>query len=86
FKGVEAREVTIEVKSLRGTSCAYGLKRGERYVVYAFSDPKNEKVLYTGVCSRTKIATNEYAKEDLEFLRNLPPPGTGGNITGLIHV
>lgn len=86
FKGVEAEEVTILIDSNKGTSCGpYGLKRGERYLVYAYPDQKNEKVLYTGVCTRTKLTSAEYAKEDLEFLRNLPPPGVGGNITGLIY-
>lgn len=86
FKGNEAAEITIKVDSEKGTSCGpYGFKRGERYVVYAYVDEKNENILYTGACTRTKTTNSEYAKDDLNFLRNLPPPGTGGNISGLIY-
>ena len=85
FKGKEANEVTIGISSNKGTSCGpYGLKRGERYVVYAYASEQDEKQLYTGVCTRTGRVSSKYAKEDLDFLRNLPPAGVGGNLHGRI--
>src|SRR5262245_44592224 len=67
FKGTNAEELTIEIDSNEGTSCGpYGLKRGERYVVYAYAANANEKHLSTGVCTRTNITASEYAKEDLD--------------------
>src|SRR6185436_18378854 len=84
FKGTATEEITIEVASHKETSCGpYGLTRGERYVVYAYAD-KEGKNLYTGVCTRTKEADSKYAKEDLDFLRNLPPPGVGGTLRGRV--
>lgn len=84
-KGVVANETTIEIASMNGTSCGpYGLKRGERYIVYAYSNKKDETTLYSGVCTRTAPVISSYAKEDLDFLRNLPPAGAGGNLRGRI--
>ena len=85
FKGDVANETTIEIASMNGTSCGpYGLKLGERYIVYAYGSEKDEKILYSGVCTRTGPVSSSYAKEDLDFLRNLPPAGTGGNLRGRI--
>jgi hypothetical protein len=85
FKGGVEDEVTIKIASNVGTSCGpYGLQRGERYVVYAYADQRDEKILYSGVCTRTVTTGSKYAKDDLDFLRNLPPPGVGGNIRGRI--
>ena len=84
FKGSETNGITVHIESNEGTSCGpYGLTRGERYIVYAYAS-QDDKVLYTGVCTRTKTVASEYAKEDLDFLRNLPPPGVGGEIQGEI--
>lgn len=85
FKGKEVGEVTVVINSHMQTSCGpYGLKRGERYLVYAYASEEGEKQLYTGVCTRTTTVSSEYAKEDLDFLRNLPPAGSGGNLQGRI--
>ena len=84
FKGSQVPEITLQINSNKDTSCTYGLKRGETYVVYAHFDEK-ENTLFTFVCSRTKIARSEYAKADLNFLMNLPPAGSGGNLRGLIY-
>lgn len=85
FKGDVAGEVTIQIASMNGTSCGpYGLTRGERYIVYAYGSKKDEKTLYSGVCTRTTPVSSSYAKEDLDFLRNLPPAGAGGNLRGRI--
>ena len=85
FKGKESEQVTVEIQSARGTSCGpYGLTRGERYLVYAYGSTEVETTLNTGVCTRTSPVTSKYIKEDLDFLRNLPPAGSGGNVEGRI--
>ena len=83
FKGDLAKEVTVEVHSDRDNSCGpYGLQRGERYLVYAHASEREPNLLHVGSCNKTKLVDS--ATEDLEFLRNLPPPGTGGTLRGLI--
>ena len=85
FKGNETEQITIGIASMDGTSCGpYGLRRGLRYLVYAYTNKDDDKVLYSGVCTRTQTVTSEHVKEDLEFLRNLPPRGVGGNMRGRI--
>jgi hypothetical protein len=85
FKGELVGEVTLEVASMRGTSCGdYGLRRGIVYLVYGYASSENPNTLHTGVCTRTVEAASKYAKEDLDFLRNMPPPGTGGNLRGRV--
>jgi prealbumin domain-containing protein len=85
FKGSLGGETTVEIASMKGTSCGdYGLKRGEHYIVYAYAGDKDPDTLYTGVCTRTAPADSNWAKEDLDFLRNLPLPGTGGNLEGRV--
>src|SRR5262249_36895932 len=54
FKGSLGSEATIEVASMQGTSCGpYGLKRGERYIVYAYAAEQQTDILHSGVCTRT---------------------------------
>jgi hypothetical protein len=85
FKGDVAGEVAIEIAGMNGTSCGpYGLIRGGRYIVYAYGSENNKKTLHSGVCTRTAPVSGSYAKEDLDFLRNLPPAGAGGNLHGRI--
>ena len=85
FKGELVGEVIVEVASMRGTSCGdYGLRRGIVYLVYGYASSENPNTLHTGVCTRTVEAVSKYAKEDLDFLRNMPPPGTGGNLRGRV--
>jgi hypothetical protein len=83
FKGITGTEITITVLSMKGTSCGdYGLERGQRYLVYASSSQTG--ALTDGPCSRTR--TVEDAREDLEFLHNLPRQGTGGRLSGHVGV
>lgn len=85
FKGDMVGETTIQIASMKDTSCGpYGLRRGERYLVYAYSSEEDENTIYSGVCTRTMLVSSNYAKEDLDFLRNLPAAGTGGNLQGSI--
>lgn len=59
FKGNISTETTIGIASMKGTSCGdYGLKRGELYVVYAYGSEKDEKLLYSGVCTRTSTVNS----------------------------
>lgn len=83
FKGVTSTEITIFVLNAKGTSCeGTSLARGARYLVYAYS---SERIgLSIGPCSPTKLV--EEAKEDFEFLRNLPAPGVGGRLQGQVAV
>lgn len=85
FKGDVKGEITIEIASMAGTSCGpYGLVRNVSYVVYAYGNKTDKTALYTGVCTRTTSVESKDAKEDLDFLRTLPPPGTGGKLEGRI--
>jgi hypothetical protein len=80
FKGALGPEVKISVNGNIDTSCGpYGLIQGEKYLIYAYGDSRN---LRAGVCSRTTGLAN--AVEDLQFLRSLPPPGSGGSLYGNI--
>ena len=85
FKGSQTEQITIHIESNEDNTCGpYGLRRGERYVVYAYAGDQNP-TLYTGACTRTEPVTSESAKADLEFLHNLPPAGIGGEINGEIY-
>ena len=87
FKGNISKEIIITVDSMKGTSCGdYGLKRGELYIVYAYESERDKNSFYTGVCTRTSPISSKYVEEDLNFLRNLPPDGTGGNLQGRIWI
>lgn len=85
FKGNPGKTVTIQINSHRGTSCGtYGLIRGTTYLVYAYTGQEGSGMMYTGVCTRTSSMLAGGRKEDLDFLRSLPPAGSGGSITGRI--
>jgi hypothetical protein len=82
FKGVSDTSIKIYVTSMKGTSCGdYGLTPGTKYLVYAY---EYSGKLGTGVCTRTRPVESDYAKEDMDFLRNLPKQGTGGRLYGKI--
>jgi hypothetical protein len=81
FKGDKVSEVMLQVSSNKDTSCGYSMTRGEKYLVYAY---EYKGRLSTGVCTRTSIISNDHQKEDFEFLRNPPAPGSGGKLNGSI--
>jgi hypothetical protein len=62
------------------SSCAYQFTVGTRYLVYAGKNPDGS--FSTSICSRTKVLAD--ADEDLRFLSSLPPPGTGGRLSGAV--
>ena len=84
FKGDLSGQMILNVSSMKGTSCGdYGLERHVSYIIYAYGG-RDGNSLHDGPCSRTRPASGEYAQKDLDFLRNLPPPGVGGNLQGRI--
>jgi Carboxypeptidase regulatory-like domain len=62
------------ITGMGGGDCGVGFKRGERYLVYAYTNPQDNK-LYTSICMRTRALSQ--AGEDLQYLRGLSsaPPG-----------
>jgi hypothetical protein len=78
FLGVQPGE--LEVGTGMGSSdCGYDFKLGQRYVVYAYTAGKSDR-LGTGTCSRT--APYEKADEDIQFLRTLASQNQGVSISG----
>lgn len=63
-----------------GGDCGYWFVKGERYLVYAYGESKDE--LWTSICSRTKPLEN--AEEDLGFLRTMPRKGSGVRVYGTV--
>ena len=63
FKGVKTKKVKVMTSS-SGASCGYGFTKGEVYVVYCYGS--KDKVLRTGLCTRTRPASA--AKGDLDAL------------------
>lgn len=85
FKGDPRKTAVIQINSHRGTSCGtYGLIRGTTYLVYAYPGPEESGMMRSGVCTRTAAILAGGPKEDMDFLRSLPPAGSGGSITGRI--
>jgi 5-hydroxyisourate hydrolase-like protein (transthyretin family) len=79
FSGAIGRKVDIHTGS-GGGDCGYWFKHGERYVVYAYYDEKEG--YRTSICTRTRAVAE--AAEDLSYLRQLPPKGTGARLYGIV--
>ena len=85
FKGSLREQVTLEVASNRDNSCGpYGLEPGVRYLMYAYATEAEPTKLYSGACSSSTPLDSDPAREDLQFLRNLPARGTGGTLSGRV--
>jgi hypothetical protein len=80
FSGVQGQKSVTIHSGTGGGDCGYWFVRGERYLVYAYGNPKDG--LGTGICTRTRPVA--HAVEDLEFLRRLPVKGTGVSIRGTV--
>lgn len=76
FRGVEGAEVEV-MTGLGGGDCGYGFSQTRQYLVYAHV---YEGKLYTGVCTRTRLASQ--AGEDLLYLRELENAKAGVAISG----
>src|SRR5262245_55689686 len=59
--------------------CGFGFIRGERYLVYAYTNPQDNK-LYTSICQRTRALSE--AGEDLQYIRGLSSAAHGALIYG----
>lgn len=76
FRGVEGKSVEL-LTGMGGGDCGYNFVSGERYLVYAYRSPRG---LIATICSRTRLLKD--AAEDIAYIRNLPPAGTGATIKG----
>jgi hypothetical protein len=77
FINMPSAEAVVEWSPLN--TCAFGFRRGERYLVYAH---ETEPRLIVGICSRTRRLAN--AKEDLAYLRSLPTKAPVSRVFGRI--
>lgn len=81
FKGIKLGTISIDVPSMKGTSCGYsGLARGRVYLIHANKGSTGR--LITWPCSGNR--DSQYAGEELNFLRNLPGAGIGGKLSGIV--
>jgi hypothetical protein len=79
FLGVKGPRVVIH-SGTGGGDCGYWFLKGMRYLVYAYGAAPD--ALSTSICTRTRTLAD--AATDMEFLRNLPRPGTGARIFGTV--
>jgi 5-hydroxyisourate hydrolase-like protein (transthyretin family) len=80
FRGMQAAEVEV-LTGWGGGDCGYEFKVGQRYLVYAYRDEKDNR-LTTSICTRTRLVTE--ADDDLTFIRALPASGNNGLIFGTV--
>ena len=80
FRGVSG--ITVEaITGNSGAECGFPFEVGRSYLVYAFSNPKSNK-LHASICSRTRLLSD--ASEDLEYLQNLTRGEERGTILGSV--
>lgn len=77
YSGVEGMEVEVATGH-GGGDCGYGFRKGETYLVYAYTGADG-KTLATGICTRTRSIAD--AAEDLEFLRGLASQPSGVSLS-----
>ncbi|MFY9558460.1 MAG: hypothetical protein WAV20_02240 [Blastocatellia bacterium] len=80
FRGVQGRMVDI-LTGMGGGDCGYDFKEGDKYFVYAYRNPKDDK-LRTGICGRTQPLSD--SRSDVEYARAVARGGTGGIIFGIV--
>ena len=78
FHGLQGTSAEV-ITGMGGGDCGVGFKRGERYLVYASMNPRDNK-LYTNICMRTRAISE--AGEDLQYLRGLSSAAPGVRIYG----
>ncbi len=79
-RGMQSSEVDV-ITGWGGGDCGYGFKLGQRYLVYAYRDEKNQS-LATSICTRTRLLSE--ADDDFAFIKSLPNGGANGLIFGLV--
>src|SRR5687767_2951038 len=78
-----SQRTSVEVITGMGSGdCGFGFKRGERYLVYAYTNQQDNK-LYTNICMRTRALSQ--AGEDLQYLRGLSSAAHGVRIYGEVR-
>ncbi|MEO6390774.1 MAG: carboxypeptidase regulatory-like domain-containing protein [Pyrinomonadaceae bacterium] len=77
FQGVKS--LTVEIPS-GASNCDLRFQLGERYLIYA--ERGEDGKFHTSVCAGSRSL--DQADEDLAYLRNLPHPGIGGTIRGMV--
>jgi hypothetical protein len=83
YRGVSKGEAEVQTGS-GGGDCGYQFTEGIEYIVYAFGN-ESTGVLTTGICSRTKRASE--ATEDLAYARALASGvASPGRITGTVKL
>lgn len=68
FKGVKGNEIDIYTSS-QGTACGFRFQKGEKYLVYAYSEDQSRKYYSTSICTRTRLA--EGKADEIAVLRSL---------------
>jgi protocatechuate 3,4-dioxygenase beta subunit len=79
FKGVQGTSVDV-FTGQGGGDCGFDFKTRGQYLVYARRT--RDGSLGASICSRTRPVTK--ADEDLRFLENIPPFGTGAQVYGTV--
>jgi hypothetical protein len=81
FRGVSGTLIDA-ITGNGGGDCGYPFRVGNSYLVYAYRDPKDNK-LYANICSRTRPLSE--AGEDLEYIRNLAKADAGATIFAFVN-
>jgi hypothetical protein len=81
LRGAQGSTTEI-VLNLQSTSCTFGFKKGERYLVYAYRNPQDKK-LSTSICTRTRTVSE--AGEDLQYIRGLASAAAGSLVYGEVQ-
>jgi hypothetical protein len=76
FLGVSGVRIDI---SGEGTNCDFEFKPGERYLIFAYKDPKTT-TFHTNICSGT--APLDQSNESLAYLRKVAKQPRGGTVYG----
>lgn len=79
-RGMQAAEVEV-VTGWGGGDCGYGFKIGQRYLVYAYRDEKDQR-LSTSICTRTRKLSE--ADSDFAFIRAMPTSNANGLVFGTV--
>lgn len=80
IRGMQTAEVDV-ITGWGGGDCGYGFKPGQRYLVYAYRDEKDNS-LSTSICTRTRLLAE--ADDDFAFIKALPTSNAQGLIFGTV--
>lgn len=80
FKGISLKKIEIKTGS-GGGDCGYNFAKGQKYLVYAYRDPKTGD-LTASICSRTRPL--DKAAEDIEYFHSLQTAKPGSTVFGFV--